>query len=227
MAKLGSAATARVVLQRIDRIVGGAQRQHVAVGDQPAGGEPVAAHRRGALPDFGGGVGAEQEIVDTEIAGELQVAPVVQRIAQQVGEDAGEGVEFLAVAGVAGAEAFGHAVGAHLAPLVVITVEPHLADVLPADIGGDLGRRQVSVEIDDRQVGRVVEVEAGGLVALEQKALVDETAHRSTPALPPRTRCSTSASDAIVVSPGVVIARAPCAAPYSTASAASPSSRSP
>ena len=44
--------------------------------------------------------------------------------------------------------------------------------------------------------------------------------HRSTLALPPPTSFSTSARLAMVVSPGVVMASAPCAAPYSTASAA-------
>ena len=43
--------------------------------------------------------------------------------------------------------------------------------------------------------------------------------HRCTRAPEPRIRASTSASVAIDVSPGVVIASAPCAAPYSTASA--------
>ena len=42
--------------------------------------------------------------------------------------------------------------------------------------------------------------------------------YRLTRAPPPATRCSTSASVAMDVSPGVVMARAPWAAPYSTAS---------
>ena len=41
--------------------------------------------------------------------------------------------------------------------------------------------------------------------------------HRCTRALPPLTSASTSLSDAMEVSPGVVIASAPCAVPYSTA----------
>ena len=50
--------------------------------------------------------------------------------------------------------------------------------------------------------------------------------YRCARAPPPATRCSTSASVAIEVSPGVVIARAPWAAPYSTAtSTGSPRSR--
>ena len=40
---------------------------------------------------------------------------------------------------------------------------------------------------------------------------------RWTRALPPLTMASTSLSEAIEVSPGVVIASAPCAAPYATA----------
>jgi hypothetical protein len=48
--------------------------------------------------------------------------------------------------------------------------------------------------------------------------------YRSTRAPAPATIFSTSDSDAIVVSPGVVIASAPWAAPYSTARCGSPSS---
>ena len=44
-----------------------------------------------------------------------------------------------------------------------------------------------------------------------------EGGYRCTRALPPLTSASTSFNDAIEVSPGVVIANAPCAAPYSTA----------
>ena len=51
-------------------------------------------------------------------------------------------------------------------------------------------------------------------------------AQRSTRAPPPPASLSTSALVAMVVSPGVVIASAPCAAPYSTAvCSGSPSSR--
>ena len=50
---------------------------------------------------------------------------------------------------------------------------------------------------------------------------------RSTRAPPPPTSFSTSARRAMEVSPGVVMASAPCAAPYSTASAGSPFSMKP
>jgi hypothetical protein len=54
-----------------------------------------------------------------------------------------------------------------------------------------------------------------------------ELRHRWTRAFPPRASFSTSASVAEEVSPGVVITRAPCAAPSSTASCRSPCSSIP
>ncbi len=108
------------------------------------------------------------------------MTPVVEGIAQQIGHDAREGVEFLPIGRVSGTEALRNAVGAHLAPLVVVAVEPNLRDVLPSGVRGDLGRRQVGVEIDDRQRGRMVEVETGRFFALEQESLVDQTAQRAT-----------------------------------------------
>src|SRR5204863_1063782 len=51
--------------------------------------------------------------------------------------------------------------------------------------------------------------------------------HRATRAVPPRITRSTSASVAMLVSPGVVIASAPWAAPHSTAHCAPFSARKP
>ena len=55
------------------------------------------------------------------------------------------------------------------------------------------------------------------MVGLIMDTSRSEECHRWIRALPPLTSASTSFNDAIEVSPGVVIANAPCAAPYSTA----------
>ena len=167
----------RVMGQRVDRIVGGADRENVALLDQRARREATTKNLGTPLPHLVGGLGAEQQVVDVEIPRQFQVAPVVERVAQQVRHDAGEGVELLAIGGVSRAVALGDAVGAHLAPLVVIAVEPHLADVVPAAVGGDLRRRQMGVVVDDRLRGGVVMVEADRLVALQQEPLVNQAAH--------------------------------------------------
>ncbi len=156
--------------------------------DQRTGGEATLEHCGASLPHRIGGFRAEQKIVDLKVPGELQVAPMVQGVAQQVGHDAREGVELLPVGRVPGTKAFSNAVGAHLAPLVVVAVEPDLGDVLPVGVCGDLGRRKVGVKVDDRQLGRVVEVEADRLVVLKQEPFVDQTTH------PAAARARTSSS---------------------------------
>src|SRR5690606_33517793 len=83
--------------------------------------------------------------------------------------------------------------------------QPRFPGLLPPG-GGDRERPA------DRHVYRVVA--AGG-------------GQRWTRALPPAASRSTSRSVAMEVSPGVVMASAPCAAPYSTAVARSPFSISP
>ena len=108
------------------------------------------------------------------------MTPVVEGVAQQVGHDAREGVELLPIGRVPGTETLRNTVGAHLAPFVVVAVEPDLRDVLPAGVRGDLGRRQVGVEVDDRQLGRVVEIETDRLFALKQESLVNQTVQRAT-----------------------------------------------
>ena len=107
------------------------------------------------------------------------MAPMVEGVAQQVGHDAREGVELLPVGRVPGTKALSNAVRAHLAPLVVVAVEPDLGDVLPVGVPRDLRRRQVGMKIDNRQLGREVEVETSRLFALEQESFVDQPAHRA------------------------------------------------
>ena len=62
----------------------------------------------------------------------------------------------------------------------MVAVEPYLADVLPAAVGGDLGRRQMGVVVDDRLLGRVVMLETDRLVALQQKPFMNQAAHGET-----------------------------------------------
>ena len=61
----------------------------------------------------------------------------------------------------------------------------------------------------------------------KSRELCNVSGQRTTRALPPPATFSTSARLAMLVSPGVVMARAPWAAPYSTALAASLCSRKP
>src|SRR5690606_15611755 len=150
-----------VVLQGIHGVVGGADHADVPLLHDAAGAEARTGELLlGLLPDALGGAAVEEAVADPEGALELQVGPVVERVAQALGDGLGPGLELLALAGIAGAEALGHTVAAHGAPLVVVALEPDLGQVGVAAVAGDLGGVQVAVVVDDGQLGGVVVVEA-------------------------------------------------------------------
>ena len=77
----------------------------------------------GAVPNRLRGVFVEQ-FVDPEVAFQFEMHPVVKRIAQRVGHSRGPCLELLKRWSVSGAILFGHAVGAHRAPFVVVPLKP-------------------------------------------------------------------------------------------------------
>ncbi len=90
----------------------------------------------------------------------------------------------------------------------------------PVFAHGDLA--PVNVLVDHGRVVAVVDFERARMAHPPFEATwlrCGPADYRATRTLPPRMAASTSASVAIDVSPGVVMARAPCAAPYSTARA--------
>ena len=62
----------------------------------------------------------------------------------------------------------------------MIAIEPNLRKVLETVVFGDLPRREVAVEIDDRQIAGEIVVQPHGGFVLEQKVLGDEVRHRAT-----------------------------------------------
>ena len=167
-----------VVLERVDGVVRGAERLDAGARDQPARGEPgLRDDGVGTLPDLVRGVAGEQQVVDAEVARQLQVAPVVHRVAQRVRHRLGELPELLARRGVAGDEALVDAVRAHDAPLVVVGAEPDLGDVLPAFVLRDLRGREVAVVVDDRERLGVAVVKLARAIVREEEVVVDEFLH--------------------------------------------------
>ena len=116
-----------------------------------------------------------EQIVDAEVTLQLQVCPVIQRIAQAARHGRRPGEELLIGRRVAGAEALGHAVGAHGAPLVVIALEPDLEEVVEAPVAGHVGRRQVAVVVENRLPRRMLVIEPARRGAVEQEVVGDET----------------------------------------------------
>ena len=126
----------------VNRVVGGADHFHVHLFEDAARAKFGRSEQGvGLVPDALRAV-AVQERGDTEGALELQMRPVVERIADEVRHGFGVGLEFFARAGVAGDEAFGDAEGAQAAPFVVVAFEPDGGEVGKLAVRGDVGRWQ-------------------------------------------------------------------------------------
>ena len=159
-----------VPAQVVGRVVGGADGLHVELADEGLAAEFGRGELGVALlEDLTGGLGGE-ELVDAEHAAELQVRPVVERVAHRVGHGLGPLLEGLPGAVLAaGQVVLGHAVGAHRTPLVVVAVvavhQPELGDVAELDVLGDLLGHQVAVVVDDGHLLRmlVIELPRGGV----------------------------------------------------------------
>ena len=121
-----------------------------------------------ALPDPGRR-GLVEQIVDAEVPRQLQVRPVIERIAQAARHRRCPRQELLVRIRVAGAVPLGDAVGPHRPPLVVIALEPDLEEVGEPAVLGDVLRRQVAVVVDDRLVRRVGLVEPARRLVVEQE----------------------------------------------------------
>src|SRR5260370_27705111 len=79
---------------------------------------------------------------------------MIGRCAKGGRDRAGVSQEFLVIPGVAGDEAFGHPIGSHCSPFVMIPVaalsEPYLSQVFEAPIPGDIGGGGIGIGIKKR-----------------------------------------------------------------------------
>ena len=176
--RAGAARVAAVRLEIVDRIVGAADDAHVELPQEALRGEVVARQLGVAVvEDLARGLGPQQLAGQAERKAELEVRPVVERIAQRVRDRLGPGLELLPVGRLAGDRPLGDAVGAHRPPLVVVAVEPDLRHRPEPVIVGHLLRRQVAVVVEDRLLGGdpVIEVDRGRRV--EQEVFVEERFH--------------------------------------------------
>jgi len=164
-----------VGVQAIGGVVGGAHEDDVPLFHYASAGELGLGESRVALfPDAPGGLGVQETVGDAEGLAQLEVGPVVERVADDPGDGLGPLEELLPVGCLAGDVAFGHAGRPHEPPLVVVAGQPDFGQVAESVIVGDLGRGQVAVVIEDRhRLGVGVEEFASGL-RLEHEIVVDE-----------------------------------------------------
>ena len=166
-----------MVFQVVDGIVRGADGLHVAHFDQAAHGVPRGLQLGvGQVPHLVGGLCGQRALIAEEPL-QLQVRPVVQGVADGLADHLGPLAEFLVVAGVAGDVLLLHAGAAHQTPLVVVAAQPHLGNVLIAQVVPDLLGADVAVVVDDRALGGILMIEHAGSFRVEQEILVHELLH--------------------------------------------------
>ena len=161
-----------MMVERIGRIVGRADRANVELLQDAVRGQLVRVEpfvRR--LPDRRRRLLVEQ-LVDAEVAPQLEMGPVIERIAQALRHGRGPRQELLVRRGVAGAEALRHPVGPHRAPFVVIALEPDLEQVREPPVAGDVSRRQMAVIIENRLPGRILVIQPARRALCSRKSSV-------------------------------------------------------
>ena len=166
-----------VILQIVRRIICRAECAHIALCDQrtcSAFGTlklPV-----GTFPDAVCSLRTEQ-IVDSEKSLQLQMRPVVDRIADEARHDRCKPVEFLMVVRIACDILLRNGVGTHDTPFVVVSCQPRLADVRKPLVLIDLGGIQVTVVIKDRHLLGMLMVQSARRLGGEKKFFIDESLH--------------------------------------------------
>ena len=116
-----------------------------------------------------------------EKAAKLEMAPMVERIADQLGHDTAPGAELIVIGGIAGDVFLRHTAGAHGAPFVMVAVKPDLGDIGIALILSDLARGEMAVIVDDGQIFRIGMIKCFCCRIGQQKVITDKVFHHFAP----------------------------------------------
>ena len=120
-----------------------------------------------------------QTLLDAESGLELQMSPVVERVAESIRNGLRPFLKFLPVGGVlTGAETLIHSVGTHSAPFVVVAHEPDLCDGFETFVLGNHLRNKVAVIIDNRHFSRMIVIQFLCGLCLQQEIFVHESFHK-------------------------------------------------
>ncbi len=95
-----------------------------------------------------------QRILNAKHPLKLQMAPVIERIADKARQDGRISAEFLPRPSLPGDLLLRYAAGPHLPPLIMIRTEPEFGDRIEPAVPGDLPRIDVTVIVNDRQLLR-------------------------------------------------------------------------
>jgi len=143
-----------VMIEVIDGVIGRSYRIDTEFTKEALSGEISVSEALIATgPNFFWGLGTEEGI-DPEAAAEFKVGPIVERIAESIGDGFGVGFKFFARWGIARDVRLGNAICAHGPPFIVVVPEPEIGDVFPAFVIGHFIGRKMSVVINDGEILR-------------------------------------------------------------------------
>src|ERR1051326_4424175 len=127
----------------------------------------------GFLP-YSGGAFFVKELINPEIPLQFQMRPMIERIAQRMGNRRCPGWEFCESIRLARAKSFGHAVRPHRPPFIMIALQPDFEQVFELPILSDVSRRQVEMVIEYWFLFGEIVIEALGSAGLQQEIFVNE-----------------------------------------------------
>src|SRR5215470_2383009 len=110
------------------------------------------------MPDLSG-CGLIEQVVDSKVANQFEVSPVVERIPQSPRNGSRPRNELFIGFRVAAAVFLGDSVGTHCPPLVVVAVEPYLREIAKSPVFGDIGGRKMTVKVEYRYGSGVLAVQ--------------------------------------------------------------------
>ena len=168
-------------LQRVNRVICGADSLHIIVSHQAARCELriILDHVVTLIIDSLR-VGWVKGLLYAECGLELQVCPVVQWVTEGVRHGLSPLFKLLPVCGVlTGAEALVNTIGTHSAPLVVVAHKPNLSYRLKTLVLSYHLWNEVAMIVYDRHLGRMVVVQILRCLGLEQEVFVIKLFHVS------------------------------------------------
>jgi hypothetical protein len=164
-----------VVFKGIGRVVGGADSGYMEFLEYSVHCHFIFLKSAvGAIPHACRSVFAEQ-IIDPEVTQQLEMSPVIERIAKRVWDRARPGKEFFKRSSIAGAEFLRHTVRSHGPPLVMIAVQANFGQIAETAIFRNLPRGKVAMKIQYWKLPSVLMVEAACRASLQQKIFRNES----------------------------------------------------
>ena len=127
----------------------------------------------GLLPDFGSGILIDEEVYP-EIPLKFEVAPMIERVAQGIGNGAAPSQVFFVRIRLPGTIGLPNPIAAHGPPLVVIPFQPDFGQVLKLPVRGHVLRGKVAMIVANGLIPGVLVEKPAGRIALQEKIIVDK-----------------------------------------------------